>query len=58
MFDFNWNEFRAKLMLKGYTIKQWCAENKIDIDRQRNIQQGKVSPSMEEEKLFRSVLEG
>jgi hypothetical protein len=58
MFNFDWNEFRAKLMLKGYTIKVWCQENKLDLDRYRNIQQGKVNPSDEEIKLFKKVMEG
>jgi len=58
MFNFDWNEFRAKLMLKGYTIKVWCQENKLDLDRYRNIQQGKVNPSEHEIKLFKKVMEG
>lgn len=58
MFNFDWNRFRAMLMLKGKTIKEWCAENNIDIDRYRNIQQGKINPNDEEIKLFKSVTEG
>lgn len=57
MFNFDWNQFRAKLMLKNLTIKEWCRINEIDIDRYRNIQQGKVNPSEEEARLFKSVVE-
>lgn len=40
------------------TIKDWCKANEMDIDRYRNIQQGKVQPTDEEVKAFKKVLEG
>ena len=58
MFNFDWNQFRAKLMMNGLTIKGWCKDNGLDLDRYRNIQQGKVNPSEDEIKLFKSVMEG
>ncbi len=58
MTEINFTEIRAKLLLKGYTIKKWCAENEIDIDRYRNIQQGKVIPNERELELFRKITEG
>lgn len=58
MKDFKWNEFRATLMLKGLTIKQWLKENNIDQDRYKNIRYGVVNPTDEEVRLFKKVLEG
>jgi hypothetical protein len=58
MFNFDWNQFRAKLMMNGLTIKDWCKDNGLDLDRYRNIQQGKVNPSDDEIKLFKSVMGG
>lgn len=58
MFNFDWNQFRAKLMMNGLTIKDWCKDNGLDLDRYRNIQQGKVNPSDEEIRLFKSVMGG
>jgi len=58
MFEFNWSKFRGFLLLKEMTIKDWCKANEMDIDRYRNIQQGKVQPTDEEVKAFKKVLEG
>lgn len=57
MKDFDWNTFRARLMLRGLTIKQWLKENNIDPDRYKNIRYGVVYATDEEIKLFKSVLE-
>ena len=58
MKDFDWQTFRAKLMLRKMTIKKWLKENKIDSDRYKNIRYKVVSPTEREVKLFKSVVEG
>ena len=58
LFEFNWKQFRAKLMLKNLTITQWCRYNEMDHHRYTNIQQGKVQPTEKEIALFNKVVEG
>lgn len=55
--NFDWQTFRAKLMMEGKTIKQWLKENKIDSDRYKNIRYKQVVPTKKELALFNKVLE-
>lgn len=57
MNDFDWQTFRAKLMLKKMTIKKWLKENNIDSDRYKNIRYKVVAPTLRETRLFKSVVE-
>ena len=58
MFEMNWDKFKGNLIIKGKTIKDWCSENSIDIDRYRNIRNGRVQATEEEITQFNKVLEG
>lgn len=57
MKEFNWNAFKGKLLTKGKTIKQWCADNEIDYQRYIRVRSGRTKPSEEELVMFRKVLE-
>ena len=51
--------FRAKLLLQGLTIKEWCKLNNFDQDRLNNIRYGKIKNiSNKERELIESVLRG
>jgi len=52
----NWNKFKAKLIERGLTIKQWCKDNAFDYERYKNLRAGLVKIKEEEKKLFDSVL--
>ena len=54
----DWKRFKAKIILSGKTIKEWCRENKFDRDRYQNLRSGVVKPTEKEIKIFNSVIEG
>ena len=56
--SFNWNEFRARLLMRGKTIKKFCQENGIDVDRYKNIRLGRVIPKDDEIEIFENVMNG
>ena len=56
MKNFNWDEFRAKLLMRGKTIKEFCQENGVDLDRYRNIRLGRVNAKEEEMDLFKNFM--
>jgi len=45
-------------MLEGKTIKQFCQENGVDMDRYRNIRLGRVNAKEEEMDLFKNFMNG
>ena len=54
----DWQMFKGKLMIEGKTVKEWSIENKLDVDRVRNIMGNKTTPTVEEVVLFAKVIEG
>jgi hypothetical protein len=54
---FNFNVFKAKLILKNLTIKKWCIENGLDVDRFRTVMHGIVKPNEREKELIIKEIE-